>query len=361
MRFLFLSGYAHLALEPAPKRSSGGAELQVALLARELSRRGHAVTVLGAEAGQPDGVTWQNVRIRTGARFDTGALMDCIRALPRIVKVLSQERPDYVVVYGWTAWLYVLCHLRRALRFRLVFVCALDAEIDGGFRRENPFRGLLFERAMRMSDARLGITDHQARLFRAKGMSCSVTRLLLQDSGTRTPPVKEVDLLWVARCHPVKRPHLFLDLAERLPWASCRMICSVQDEGLWRGVKSRAEGIPNVDFIEAVPYRDIQQHFDGAKIFVNTSESEGVPNTFIHSGLGRTAILSLVVNPDRMFETFDAGYWAAGDFEAFWRAAAAFLSDAEKLRRAQSESARFVREWHGNELNVAAFLNVLQS
>jgi glycosyltransferase involved in cell wall biosynthesis len=356
VKFLFLSGHAHLALDPSSQRASGGAELQVALLSRELVARGHEAVILAADTGQTDGVVWEGVGIRKGGRFDTGTPADTVRALPRLSRVLRAERPDYVVVYGWTTWLYILCQLRALAPFRLVFVCALDAEIDGGFRKENPFRGFLFERGMRLSDARFAITEHQAGLFRERGMRCTVTRLLLPQTESTARGEKAIDLLWVARCHPVKRPHLFLDLAERLPKARCRMICSVQDVPLWESVSNRASCISNVEFLEAVPYREIQHHFNEARIFVNTSEHEGVPNTFIHSGLGRAAILSLSVDPDAMFRNFQAGFCASGDFERLSREAAGMLENRQQLVAAQNECARFVREWHDNAANVEAFL-----
>lgn len=356
MKFLFLSGHAHYALDPASDRASGGAELQVALLARELIARGHEAVILGADAGQPDGVVWNGVKIRVGGRYDTGAAGDSLRALPIVRRALAEERPDYTIVYGWTAWLYLLSYLPAG---KIIFVCALDTEIDGEFRRANPVRGFLFDRGMRLSDARFGITEHQARLFREQGMSCSVTRLLLQKAIFASGENKSVDLLWVARCHPVKRPHLFLDLAERLPDARCRMICSSQDEALWREVKARAATLPNVEFIERVPYREIQDHFDAAHIFVNTSEHEGVPNTFIHSGLGRAAIVSLAIDPDGMFTHFDAGLCAEGDFEKLTRETQNFLNKPASLKAAQEECARYVREWHDNAHNVNAFLEGL--
>lgn len=360
MKFLFLSGHAHLALDPSAQDASGGAELQVALLSLELVSRGHDVVIVAAETGQTKDVVHNGVRIIPAGRFDTGRALDTLRALPRIACALRREKPDHVVVYGWTAWLYVLQKLRILVPFRLAFVCALDSEIDGGFRRAEPLRGLLFERGMLLSDCRFAITNHQARLFHRKGMPCTVTRLLLpRTTDFSRPEKKHIDLLWVARCHRVKRPHLFLDLAERLPQARCRMICSIQDEALWQSVARRARQLANLEFLPAVPYREIQGHFDQSEIFVNTSEHEGVPNTFIHSGLGYTAILSLVVDPDGMFEDFRAGICAAGQFERLVLAAAEMLSHRDKLAAAQQESARFVREWHKNEANVHAFLSGL--
>ena len=360
MKFLFLSCGAHLALDPSATRVAGGAELQVALLARELVSRGHEAVLLGADTGQEDGVIWEGITVRNGGGFQTGKVSDTIRAWPKIHRILMQERPDAVVVYGWTTLLYALAWWRKIIPFRLVFVCALDAEIDGDFKRANPLRGFLFERGMRCSDHRFSITADQAALFHAKGMDCTVTRLLIKGKPVAVPSDKPVDLLWVARCDAVKRPELFLEVARRFPNSTCRMICSPHDRPLWNRIRELAGSLPNVEFLETVPYREIQGHFDAARIFVNTSSHEGVPNTFIHSGLGRTAIASLEINPDSMFSKFRAGTHAQGDFEALIGKIRMLLSDPEVLAAAGSESGRYVAEWHDNARNAGVFLKELQ-
>ncbi|MBX9578552.1 MAG: glycosyltransferase family 4 protein [Chthoniobacterales bacterium] len=363
-KILFLSGHAHLGLDPTAEGASGGAELQVALLAKELVQRGKEVVLLAADTGQGDALTQQGIRVRNGGRFDTGTLWDTLRALPRIVSILREEKPDVVAVYGWTSWLYLLANLRAWARYRLLFVCALDSEIDGGFRKTHPWRGSLFQKGMERCDIRLAITEDQVALFRAQGMSCDVMRLLLQEkfSPNRVIDVKNksIDLLWVARCNRVKQPMLFLDLAAQFPQARCRMICSNQDEELWQAVKRRALTMPHVEFLEKVPYRDIQSHFDQARIFVNTSSDEGVPNTFIHAGLGSTAIASLKVDPDHMFHHFQAGCCAHGDFQLLVEKTRALLANQENLFLAQHQANRFVREWHDNKKNVEIFLESLQ-
>jgi len=361
MKFVFVSDHAHLALDPQATKVSGGSQLQVALLARELGALGHEAVILGAETGQTDGAVMEGVRLRKAGRFDTGRVGDTLAALPAMLRILREERPDFVVVYGWTSFLYLFARIRRILRFRLVFVCALDAEIDGGFRRQNPWRGWLFERGMELSDVRYGITRHQAELFHARGMDCGVTRLLLQKAAFFSGSDKTVDLLWVARCHPVKRPMRFLDLAEKFPQARCRMVCSVQDAGLWDEVRARARAMPQVEFLESVPYREIQRPFDEARIFVNTSLDEGVPNTFIHAGLGGAAIASLRVDPDGMFQKFHAGFCAGDSQQRLEEGVGELLRTGPLLAGCQDEARRFVREWHDNKANVRAFLENLPS
>lgn len=356
MKYLFLSRGAHLVWDPSAPRAAGGAELQSALMARELARRGHESVLLGADTGQTDGTVWEEIRIRNGGHYETGGIVDTLRALPRVRAILREEKADYVIVYGWTSLLYLLAQWRRALGFKLVFVCALDAEIDGEFRRNNPVRGFFFHRGMQAADVRLSITSAQAADFIRQGMSCTVARLLLQDGSRPIERGKPVDLLWVARCQDVKRPEVFLRLAASFPSARCRMICAPHDAALFASVKSRASSLPNVEFVEGVSYREIQSEFDRAKIFVNTSSHEGVPNTFIHAGLGSTAIASLAVDPDGMFGIFSAGVLAHGSFPDLQSGIGRLLVEPDALAAAGAESVRFVREWHDNTRNVDVFL-----
>lgn len=356
MKYLFLSRGAHLVWDPSAPPAAGGAELQAALMARELVRRGHRAILLGADTGQQDGAEWAGIRIRNGGSYETGKISDTLRAWPRIHAVLRDDQPDCVVVYGWTSLLYLLAWWRRVVPFKLAFVCALDAEIDGEFRHRNPVRGFFFHRGMQKADVRLSITSAQSTNFSRQGMQCAVTRLLLRGTPCRAAAQKNVDLLWVARCESVKRPSLFLDLAEKLVSARCRMICTPHDPELFAAVRARAAVMPNLDFVEGVAYRDIQSEFDRAKIFVNTSSHEGVPNTFIHAGEGKAAIASLAIDPDGMFGVFSAGVMARGSVPALETGIARLLSEPESLARAASESARFVGEWHDNARNVDVFL-----
>lgn len=358
MKFLFLSSYAHLILDRKTDRVSGGAELQVALLARELVQRGHEVVIVGGDEGQADSVE-DGVKLRNGGKFQTGGLRDALGALPQIVGILREERPHYVGVLGWTTWLTILGWFRRVLHYRVVFICGLDTEVNGEFRRENPVRGAIFERGVRSADLRMAMTADQADLFVEAGMHCGMYRNLILPRAKPRTAEKTIDLLWVARCQPIKRPHRFLDLAERLPEARCEMVCVREDVELWESVAERANGIPNVDFIERVPYHEAQAHYDAAKIFVNTSTYEGWPNSFIQSGLGVTALASLDVNSDELFGRFGLGVFGRGNFDRWAAEVGDLLGDEGRLARCQRECERFVEELHDNDRNVDLFLGSL--
>jgi hypothetical protein len=54
-------------------------------------------------------------------------------------------------------------------------------------------------------------------------------------------------------------------------------------EALFARIKEAASTIPNLDFVGFVPFGEIDAHFNAARLFVNTSDYEGFPNTFLQS------------------------------------------------------------------------------
>lgn len=360
MKFLFLSSFAHLALDPAADTVSGGAELQTALLARALAERGHDAVIIGTDHGQPPDRTLQGVRLRTGGAFHTGGLLDTLTALPRIVRVIREERPDFTLILGWTAWLYILHVLKPILGGKLVFICSSDVEVDGRYRQANPVRGALFERGLRGADVRYAMTNHQAALFKKASLSCSLYRNLVSPYASAESVKKDITFLWISRCQPLKRPHLFLDLADAHPGEKSVLIAPPEDPALYAELEARVKTMPQVTLLPGVPYREVQAWYDRAQIFVNTSEFEGYPNSFIQAGQGGAAILSLLVDPDHVLTQLGAGVCAGGDWEQFLREARALLADPVRLTALQAGAARLVHDLHGTEKNVAAFLAALR-
>ena len=361
MKLLFLSSYAHLALDPAETRVSGGAELQVALMARALAARGHDCVLVCGDHGQADERVLQGVRARLGGKFQTGGLLDTLLAVPRVFRITAEERPDFTFVFGWTTWLFFLLWPRWRGHTRLGFTCMLDTEVNGEFRRENPMRGALFEHGIRRADVRHAITEYEVACFGKMGLDCTLYRPLVMPRTSSRAAEKDVDFLWVARCQEIKRPHAFLDLCEALPDARCVMISPNENAALWESIAARARGLKNVQFIERVPYREAQSWYDRAEVFVNTSTWEGFANSFIQAGQGGAAILSLNVNTDDLLTRFGAGTCAGDDRARFVEAARTLFQDANLRRAMQAGAERFVAEWHDNVRNVDRFLSGLSA
>ena len=96
-------------------------------------------------------------------------------------------------------------------------------------------------------------------------------------------------VLWVGTIHDYKRPHLFLDIAERLPGRRFVMIGgpSIGGERLKAGyfeeLRARAATLPNVEFTGFLPLAEVERWFDQARLLVLTSVYEGMPNVFLQA------------------------------------------------------------------------------
>jgi len=356
MRFFFLSSHAHFALDPLATRVSGGAELQVALLARELANRGNEVVIAGSDSGQADGRIIDGVTTRTAGKFHTGGLVDTLLALPRVIYLLMVCRPDYVCVLGWTAWLYILSILRFLFCYKLVFICGLDTEIDGTFGLKHGWRGRLFERGVARSDLRFAMSEYQKRLFQRLGLSCGFYRNLILPRKNPIMEQKSMDLLWVARCQSIKRPQLFLDLVKDIPDARCEMICPKEDAELWTEISERAKALPNLTFHERVPYHLIQDHYDRTRFLVSTSEAEGFPNVMVQAAQGEAGVISLELDPDDLIQTFGCGFCAGGDYRKLVEGVRKLLDDPVASSRMGANAGTMIPAWLDNQKNAEAFL-----
>jgi glycosyltransferase involved in cell wall biosynthesis len=120
------------------------------------------------------------------------------------------------------------------------------------------------------------------------------------------PAAHDGVILWVATVKPMKRPELFLELARALPDHRFRLVGgpdgSAEGRAYFEQIRSSAAALPNVEVTGFVPFVDVERHFDGASIFVNTSAGEGFPNTFLQAWSRAIPTVSF----------FDAGATLAG-------------------------------------------------
>jgi glycosyltransferase involved in cell wall biosynthesis len=102
-------------------------------------------------------------------------------------------------------------------------------------------------------------------------------------------PFQDDRVLWVGTIQKHKRPELLLELARRLPQRRFVMIGGAGHGGLlaprgfFERIRGEAAALPNVEFKGFLPFEQADAWFDRARVFVNTSLFEGMPNTFLQA------------------------------------------------------------------------------
>jgi glycosyltransferase involved in cell wall biosynthesis len=263
----------------------------------------------------------------------------------------------------WSGAIAAFCRLRGA---RFVYMTANDGESDGThivYRR--PVSKALSGLALRLADAVVVQNEYQRRNLapRRRGPLFLLPASWEMPAGEPAYDAGSV-VLWVGRLdRNYKQPELFLDLARRFPAERFEMIAPPANDQLpyHRRIAAEAAKLPNVSFLPGVALAEADAHYRRAKALVNTSASEGFPNTFLQAAANKTPIISLNADPDSFIEKHRCGFVCRGDFELMAGRLADLLRD-ERLRGEMAANAfRYVREHHDAAGNAAALAGILRS
>ena len=151
---------------------------------------------------------------------------------------------------------------------------------------------------------KLSTTKSDARKL---SKSSTIARMLVQPA--KSMPTRNLDVLWVNNIRDFKRPDLFIALAKRLPNLRFCMIGGRQDEfsNLYDQIDELARDTPNLHFLGRVPYHEMAQHYARTRVFVNTSDNEGFPNSYLQAWIHGTPTVTFF-DPDRTIESNNLGY-----------------------------------------------------
>lgn len=199
----------------------------------------------------------------------------------------------------------------RLSRAKFVFRIEHDWETSLPDMTRHIFRGRslparLFIHCLKKADLVVVQTTQQARAL-ADNFGIKTT---LIPNGHPLPDPAEIEsrfaarttVLWVGRAHPMKRPHLFLDMAARFPQHEFMMVMPPEPNHpeLFRDVQQRAVSLSNLTLIPGVAPHEINQLYRRARLFLLTSEAEGFSNVVIEAMKNGCPVVTYDHNPNNI-------------------------------------------------------------
>lgn len=309
----------------------GGESVQQVLLAKALTKRGHEVSTVVADLGQPGGELIDGIRV--WKTFAPGAGVPVLRFLhPKLTSIISALRCADADIYyqscagmvtGVTAW-----YARRNDR-KFVFRIAHDSDCIPGQQIIPYWRDRkLYEYGLKKADLVVAQTALQATLLRRNyGVSSAEINMIV------APPFegemeRDIDVLWVNNFRSFKKPERFLDLARALPDVRMVMVggpCP-GEEGLFEAIRREASSLPNLQLTGFVPYHEVNTYYSRARVFVNTSDVEGFPNSYLQAWVRGTPVVAFF-DPDGLIAREGLGH-KANDLSDMVAAMRRFMADA---------------------------------
>lgn len=185
---------------------------------------------------------------------------------------------------------------------------------------------------------------------------------LVPPRSTGTDAERPMRIAWVANFKPVKRPELFVQLAEETaadPRVQYLMIGRPGNPGTYGDLHKRIDALDNLTYLGEVPQERVNAELANCDALINTSIMEGFPNTFIQAWMRGMPVLTVGVNSDRLFDAEDIGY-CEDDFAGL-KARVLQLAAAPELRAQLGEQSRRYALANHSMGNVDALIKLLES
>jgi glycosyltransferase involved in cell wall biosynthesis len=375
MKVCFFSPTAYSYFNPDSDTWAGGAETQQVLIARHMARRGIDVSFIGGDYGQADVELVEGITLIKSFRPFTGnrklRFVPDMRAIWRAMRIADADVYNQRSTSFYTGQ---LAYFARRLGRRFTFSIGIDYNCYPDCAKRLPFPLThLYRYGLRSADAVIAQTEEQQRLVRRHFKLDAVLirngiviprpeggigpeRALADGAAGAEPtnggetaaqdgdPARE--FLWVGSFRRRKRPHMYLELARRMPGARFTMIGGAgDDQRYFEKIARGAEEAPNIRYVGFVHPDAIDGYYRRAYAFINTSDLEGFPNTYLHSWIWGTPTLTMEIDPDGIIARNGIGL-AAGGFEGLVGAVRS-LCENPAIRSEMSRRAyRYVREHH---------------
>ncbi len=320
----------------------GGAEVDMYQTGTELAKeKEFDVSFVVADYGQAKEEEYHGIRVIRSLDFKRNSLTGA----KKIWKALKVVDADIYIMKTASPGVPLAAYYCRKYQKSFTYRTANEHECDGVFLKEHFLLGRAFAWALRK--AKVVFTQNQKdkdNLEQSLGI-----RAVAIPNGHPLPAYGDAEreiVLWSGRSAQIKRPDLILKLARANPGERFVMICQEAfGRSGYEDVVREAEAIENLEFLPRVDFHQIDAYFQRARVLVNTSDSEGFPNTFIQACKWATPILSLNVNPDGFLDRYQCGKCAHGDWDRFVRMLVE-LTEPEAQKKYGQNARRYAEEHH---------------
>jgi glycosyltransferase involved in cell wall biosynthesis len=354
---------------------TGGAEQQIYCLAKYLQPRMdvHYLTISDRPIESRDvGISIATIPGRKLLRRVLGLCY--VLDYARVWRTIQRIGPDIIYIQDANAYLGIAARYAKSFPCVLIWHIASARDVQR-FAIRSP-RTVLFdyidkkmiEYGVRHADHIFGQAQYEDDLLRKNyGRSCDLIVGNWHPEPTQ-PRAKgqRPKVVWVSNLKPLKKPETFVDLAEKLrsvTEAQFIMIGRPAPPRYQRRVEARIRKVKGLTYLGERSNEEINRILAESHVFVNTSDYEGFPNTFIQAWLHEVPVVSLHVDPDDILAKQGLGFHS-GSFDKLVHDTRSLIENPDLRTRIGVHASAYAREHHSltrNLRRVADFFDRVSS
>jgi len=149
-------------------------------------------------------------------------------------------------------------------------------------------------------------------------------------------------------------------LAGHMPSRHIHMIGGPQSgfSDLYKTIESAAQVLPNLTFHGRVPYHDVGDYYDRAKVYINTSHTEGFPNSFLQSWRRGVPVVSFF-DPDGLIKREGLGI-SPNSIDDMTGAVDRLIADEMEWRKVSARCSGYMERMHGDDVVLKPYIAAIE-
>ena len=298
---------------------TGGAEIQMLMLARALSARGHRVGIVAFGAPEELRRAVDGVEVIAHPLPRTRAPL--IRTLAFYLLAFSVLRRHRARVYVQRAagpHTLLVALIAKALNSRFAYSSASVRDFELEAWEPNRIITMSFSLGVRLADVVVVQSAEQATLCRRRFRREPIVIKSIAEPAAQAAADPEA-FLWAGSLITHKRPLEFVELARLVPEALFWMVAvrqpTPEGQALALELQRASQEVPNLKLLEPRPRAELKGLIERAVAVVSTSPVEGMPNVFLEGWSRGVPALALAHDPDGVIERERLGQFAHGSRE----------------------------------------------
>ena len=175
-------------------------------------------------------------------------------------------------------------------------------------------------------------------------------------------PIKTNTICWIGNIKYFKNPIHFVKLARWFKKTNYEFVMAGRagPRPLQKKLLDEISITPNIKYLGEITFEESNKLLSKSKLFINTSFTEGFPNTFIQAWSHSTPVLSLYFDMDNILKKGNVGM-LSGNFTKMVKDLFLLISDNDKLENLSKNSLKFFEQNYLSEDVNAMHLDFLNS
>lgn len=349
-----------------PKDVPGGAEYQSYLICRELAARGHDSHYVAHDTVEESTLEDEGISVHKIDRESRG-----ITSV--LAKLMEIDADVFYFRNIFDMGLASIC--KHAVDGKIVFNISHDKQcrpIKAPPSQSYDYRTIrdylrharisFYKTLLRIPDrVFVQTTFQQKQLYTHRGLESTVIgngHPVPEQPKSKKEPLT---VLWLASMKDWKQPMKFVDIAIRCGDLDCKfeLVGRPVDDDLRARIEQRIDSLPNVEYLGGCDIDESNRYIARSSLFVNTSDGEGFPNTFIQSWLRETPVVSLSCDPGGILSGNRIGR-VSGTIDQLEADVRELVSDDELRRQIGRNARQYAIANHSTEAIVDRLLEALK-